>query len=208
LSIYQLWLTRRPYRKYLHDPAACMWFTCYRSHVWGQWTSRSTWTWTAGRDMATHIFCVKTDKSHDCLCLFFIWSGQDNDIIVSQCKDHLASSFPISKDSAPCSPWLHAIIFTRCEGFSIRNMLLYEAHMNATRYTRVSTIDFFPHGCTSTNSTMLTWWQYDTEVRSRYSTISFSSTAAVSGAMEQWDAKSIFALAGERCPWWIFDLVL
>ena len=56
---------------------------------------------------------------------------------------------------------------------------------------------FFPHGCTSTNSTMLTWWQYDTEVRSRYSTISFSSTAAVSGAMEQWDVKSIFALAGE-----------
>ena len=93
--------------------------------------------------MATHIFCVKTDKSYDCLCLFFIWSGQDNDIVGSQCKDHLASSFPISKDSAPCSPWLHAIIFTRCEGFSIRNMLLYEAHMNATRYTRVSTIDFF-----------------------------------------------------------------
>ena len=55
---------------------------------------------------------------------------------------------------------------------------------------------FFPHGCTSTNSTMLTWWQYDTEVHS-YSTISFSSTAAVSGAMEQWDVKSIFALAGE-----------
>ena len=45
--------------------------------------------------MATHIFCVKTDKSYDCLCLFFIWSGQDNDIIVSQCKDHLASSSQI-----------------------------------------------------------------------------------------------------------------
>jgi len=61
------------------------------------------------------------------------------------------------KYSAPSGPWLHAIIFTRyTEGFSIRNMLLYEAHMNATRYTRVSTIDFFPHGCTSTNSTMLT----------------------------------------------------